>query len=199
MKVISAPPRPSSFAVAASPGGPPTAPSYVAAPPPVCLFSGRRLLSHLRLAVSSRLHFSKPSSGANGSLEGSSSSSSPGSGGELHPALIPPPRSVQGARVFVALPPDAVGPSGQMPRKKMMGASFRALSAAGVEGVVVECWWGIVEREAPGVYDWGGYMDSVMLAHRCGLKVRAIMAFHQWGTGPGDPGWSISNPILLNS
>ncbi|CAL9061322.1 unnamed protein product [Musa banksii] len=188
MTVIPAPPPPSIFAVAASPGRPRPAPSYVAAPPPLCLFSGHRLLSPLRLAVSSRLHFSKPSSGANGSLEGSSSSSS-GSGGELHPALPPPPRSGQGARVFVTLPPDAVGPSGQMARKKAMRASFMALSAAGVEGIAVECWWGIVEREAPGVYDWGGYMDLVMLAQRCGLKVRAIMAFHQWGTGPGDPGW----------
>lgn len=32
-------------------------------------------------------------------------------------------------------------------------------------------------------------MDLVMLARRHGLKVRAVMAFHQCGTGPGDPCW----------
>ncbi|WOL09332.1 beta-amylase 3, chloroplastic-like [Canna indica] len=193
-------PRPPPTLAAARPHA---SPSSVAFQPPVCLLSGHRLFSPLRLAVSSRLHSSNPcssSSGANGSLEGSSSSSSSGDssssssssssgdGGELYHGL-PPPRSGKGAPVFVTLPPDAVGPSGQMTRRKTMGASFMALTAAGVEGIVVECWWGIVEREAPEVYDWGGYMDLVMMARRYGLKVRAIMAFHQWGTGPGDPGW----------
>lgn len=67
-----------------------------------------------------------------------------------------------------------------------MSVSLMALAAAGVEGVVVEVWWGIVEREAPGVYDWRGYLDVLALARRHGLKVRAIMAFHQ---GPKDSFW----------
>ncbi|KAG1335000.1 Beta-amylase 2, chloroplastic [Cocos nucifera] len=152
---------------------------------PPLLFSGPRRLP-LRLAVSSRLYSSKPSSGANGSLDNPSSS---GGGDELHHALPLPPRSEKGAPVFVTLPMDAVGATGRMARRKTMGASFMALAAAGVEGIAVECWWGIVEREAPGVYDWGGYLELVSLARRFGLKVRAIMAFHQCGTGPGDPSW----------
>lgn len=70
-----------------------------------------------------------------------------------------------------------------------MAASFAALAAAGVEGVAVEVWWGIVERDAPGAYNWAGYMDLVSLARRHGLKVRMIIAFHQSGSGPGDPCW----------
>lgn len=77
-----------------------------------------------------------------------------------------------------------------------MAASFMALAAAGVEGIAVECWWGIVEREAPRVYDWGGYLELVFLARRFGLKVRAIMAFHQCGTGPGDPSWFVPWDLL---
>lgn len=46
-----------------------------------------------------------------------------------------------------------------------------------------------MEREAPGVYDWEGYGEIVAMARRCGLKVRAALAFHQCGTGPGDPFW----------
>ncbi|XP_010915994.1 beta-amylase 1, chloroplastic [Elaeis guineensis] len=180
MAAISAPP-PSSVA-AATLGRSRPFPSRLALP---LLISGPRRLP-LRLAVSSRLYSSKPSSGANGSLDNPSSS---GGGDELHHALPLPPRSEKGAPVFVTLPMNVVGATGQMARRKTMGASFMALAAAGVEGIAVECWWGIVEREAPGVYDWGGYMELVSLARRFGLKVRAIMAFHQCGTGPGDPSW----------
>ncbi|CAI9772639.1 unnamed protein product [Fraxinus pennsylvanica] len=92
--------------------------------------------------------------------------------------------------VYVTLPMDAVGPSAQtMRRKKAMAQSFRALAAAGVEGVVMEVWWGLVEREIPRIYNWQGYLEIVLLAQRFGLKVRAVMAFHQCGSGPGDPFW----------
>ncbi|KAG6476308.1 hypothetical protein ZIOFF_065547 [Zingiber officinale] len=195
MAAISASPPPPWGVACGVSAARPRVSSSLEVPPRLCLFSGQRLLSPLRL-VSSRLHSLKPSSsGANESLEGSSSSSSSSSssgGGEyeVQYAHPPPPRSGEGAPVFVTLPHDAVGLSGKMARKKTMWASLLALASAGVEGVVLECWWGIVEREAPRVYDWGGYMDLVTLANNCGLKVRAIMAFHQRGTGPGDPGWS---------
>ncbi|RRT41649.1 hypothetical protein B296_00019065 [Ensete ventricosum] len=157
------------------------------APASVSVMPALRLPFRRHVSVSSRLYCSKSSSGFDESLDGSASCA--GIGGTLHPALPPPTRSGRGVPVFVTLPADAVTPSGRMTRRKTMGASFMALAAAGVEGITVECWWGIVEREAPGVYDWGGYMDLVMMARRYGLKVRAIIAFHQWGTGPGDPYW----------
>ena len=72
-----------------------------------------------------------------------------------------------------------------------MAASMMALAAAGVEGVAVEAWWGIVEGDKPGEYNWGGYLDLVGLARRFGLKVRVILAFHQCGAGPGDLCWFV--------
>ncbi|KAK7861024.1 beta-amylase 1 [Quercus suber] len=72
-----------------------------------------------------------------------------------------------------------------------MAQSFKALSVASVEGVVVEVWWGLVEREKPRVYNRQGHLDLVALVKRCGLKVRVVMAFHQCATGPGNPHWSI--------
>ncbi|XP_060206765.1 beta-amylase 1, chloroplastic-like isoform X1 [Lycium barbarum] len=96
----------------------------------------------------------------------------------------------RGSPVFVTLPVDSLSfPAGMMKRKKAMAQSFRALTAAGVEGVVMEVWWGLVEKELPRVYNWQGYLEIVVLAKRCGLKVRAVMAFHQCGTGPDDPFW----------
>lgn len=68
-----------------------------------------------------------------------------------------------------------------------MMLSLKALVVAGVEGVVVEIWWGVVERNQPRVYDWRGYRELVMMACMCGLKVRAVLAFHQHGTDGDDP------------
>lgn len=73
--------------------------------------------------------------------------------------------------------------------------SFRALALAGVEGVVMEVWWGLVERKQPMVYEWEGYSEIVELARKCGLKVRAVMAFHQCGTSPDEPHWLVFSLI----
>ncbi|KAK6251483.1 Glycoside hydrolase [Theobroma cacao] len=96
----------------------------------------------------------------------------------------------EGSPVYVKLPMDAVGPTvGQLWNAKTMSYSLHALADAGVEGVVLEIWWGLVERYAPGVYNWHGYKELVELAMRSGLKVRVVMAFHQCGMGPDDPHW----------
>lgn len=66
--------------------------------------------------------------------------------------------------------------------------SLRALATAGAEGIVMEVWWGMVEREEPMKYDWRGYLEIVALARSFDLKVRAVMAFHQFGVD-GDRSW----------
>ncbi|XP_016433990.1 beta-amylase 1, chloroplastic [Nicotiana tabacum] len=138
-------------------------------------FQNRRFTLSCRLDSSS----SVPSNGFDGDLQY-----------ELQHGSVSTHYRRRGSPVFVTLPVDAVSlPAGIMKRKKAMAQSFRALTAAGVEGVVMEVWWGLVERELPRVYNWQGYLEIVVLARRCGLKVRAVMAFHQCGTGPDDPFW----------
>jgi hypothetical protein len=78
-----------------------------------------------------------------------------------------------------------------------MGASLAAMAAAGVAGVAVELWWGVVERHSPGEYDWAGYLELAAMARRHGLRVRAILAFHQCGAGPHDPPWCVSPPLAF--
>ncbi|KAL6175266.1 hypothetical protein ACLB2K_051908 [Fragaria x ananassa] len=126
-----------------------------------------------RLTLSARLNSISPD---NGDLQG-----------ELFHGFSPQRRG-RGSPVFVIMPVDSVDPlGGQVRRRKTMNQSFKALVAAGVEGVVIEVWWGIVERDQPRVYNWQGYLAIVELAKRCGLKVRAVLAFHQCGSGPPDP------------
>ncbi|KAL6182832.1 hypothetical protein ACLB2K_044244 [Fragaria x ananassa] len=130
-----------------------------------------------RLTLSARLNSVSPD---NGDLQG-----------ELFHGFSPQRRR-RGSPVFVTMPIDSVDPlGGQVRRRKTMNQSFKALVAAGVEGVVMEVWWGIVERDQPRVYNWQGYLAIVELAKRCGLKVRAVLAFHQCGSGPPDPNWLV--------
>lgn len=96
------------------------------------------------------------------------------------------PARSKGVPVFVMLPLDTVKVSGGLNRRKAMNASLMALKSAGVEGIMVDVWWGLVEREGPTQYNWSGYRELMELCARIGLKVQAVMSFHQCGGNVGD-------------
>ncbi|XP_076889139.1 beta-amylase 1, chloroplastic-like [Bidens hawaiensis] len=91
-----------------------------------------------------------------------------------------------GVPVYVMMPLDSVTMANGVNRRKAMKASLQALKSAGVEGIMMDVWWGLVEREAPGEYNWGGYAELLEMAHKLGLKVQAVMSFHQCGGNVGD-------------
>ena len=93
----------------------------------------------------------------------------------------------KGVPVFVMLPLDTVrSDGGGLNRRKAMTVSLQALKSAGVEGVMVDVWWGLVEKDRPGEYDWRGYAELMEMAAKIGLKVQAVMSFHQCGGNVGD-------------
>lgn len=49
---------------------------------------------------------------------------------------------------------------------------LKILKSAKVYGVVVECWWGIVEAHAPKRYNWGGYKRLFEIVRDLNLKLR---------------------------
>ena len=55
------------------------------------------------------------------------------------------------------MPLDSVTMNNMVNRRKAMNASLQALKSAGVEGIMMDVWWGLVEKEAAGSYNWGGY------------------------------------------
>ncbi|XP_075669513.1 inactive beta-amylase 4, chloroplastic isoform X1 [Castanea sativa] len=84
--------------------------------------------------------------------------------------------------VYVMMPVDTFGfdPSGSpMIRKiKALTVSLKALKLAGVHGIAVEVWWGIVERFSPVAYDWSLYEQLFQLISRLGLKLHVDLSFH---------------------
>ncbi|PIA48900.1 hypothetical protein AQUCO_01300058v1 [Aquilegia coerulea] len=94
---------------------------------------------------------------------------------------LPIPRWHKGSKVFVTLPFDTLDSQGKIKKLKVLTYSLKALSLAGVEGIVMEVYWGLVEKDLPLSYDWRGYLEIVALARHFGLKVRAALAFHELG------------------
>eukprot|EP01018_Ginkgo_biloba_P037917 Gb_05994 [translate_table: standard] len=103
----------------------------------------------------------------------------------------------RGMSVFVMMLLDTVNSNGTLNRRKAMNASFLALKSAGVKGVMVDVWWGLVEKEGPGQYNWSGYKDLLDMVRKHGLKLQAVMSFHQCGGNVGDscniplPSWVV--------
>ncbi|CAK9324440.1 unnamed protein product [Citrullus colocynthis] len=61
------------------------------------------------------------------------------------------------------------------------------LQSLNVDGVIVDCWWGIVEAWNPQKYVWSGYRDLFNIIREFKLKVQVVMAFHAFGgTESGD-------------
>lgn len=61
---------------------------------------------------------------------------------------------------------------------KAIAAGLKALKLLGVEGVELPIWWGIVEKEAMGKYDWSGYLAIAEMIQKVGLKLHVSLCFH---------------------
>ncbi|KAF5477679.1 hypothetical protein F2P56_004296 [Juglans regia] len=109
--------------------------------------------------------------------------------------------------VFVMLPLDTITHGGNLNKPRAMNASLMALKSAGVEGVMVDAWWGLVEKDGPRRYNWEGYAELVQMVQKHGLKLQVVMSFHQCGGNVGDscsiplPPWVLEeiskNPELV--
>ncbi|XVF52447.1 hypothetical protein PTKIN_Ptkin05aG0018900 [Pterospermum kingtungense] len=109
--------------------------------------------------------------------------------------------------VFVMLPLDTITLGGKLNKPRAMNVSLMALKSAGVEGVMVDAWWGLVEKDGPLKYNWEGYAELVQMVEKHGLKLQVVMSFHQCGGNVGDscsiplPPWVLEeiskNPDLV--
>jgi hypothetical protein len=92
---------------------------------------------------------------------------------------------VRGVPVYVMLPLDTVWLLERngvtqpfFIREKAMEVGLEMLSRAGVDGVMIDVWWGIVEHAGPQQYDFSAYRKLFELVASKGLKVQAVMSFH---------------------
>ncbi|KAG8080224.1 hypothetical protein GUJ93_ZPchr0007g5253 [Zizania palustris] len=89
-------------------------------------------------------------------------------------------------QVNVMLPLDAVTVDNKFVKGDEIRAWLKKLTEVGVDGVMSDVWWGLVEGKAPGVYDWDAYKQLFKVVQEAGLKLQAIMSLHQCGGNVGD-------------
>lgn len=98
-----------------------------------------------------------------------------------------------GFPVYVMLPLDTVwlaDREGQkvsvIKREQALNVGLQMLKKAGVEGIMIDVWWGIVEHVGPKQYDFSAYQRLFATAAQAGLKIQAVMSFHAAGGNVGD-------------
>ena len=56
-------------------------------------------------------------------------------------------------------------------------SQIRILKSINVDGVMIDCWWGIVEARSPQVYNWSGYMRLFQIVRDLKLKLQVTNLF----------------------
>ncbi|KAF3779552.1 Inactive beta-amylase 9 [Nymphaea thermarum] len=80
--------------------------------------------------------------------------------------------------LYVALPLDAVSDNTTLNHTKAIATGLKALKLLGVTGVSLPVWWGIVENEEAGKYNWSAYQSLAEIIRNAGLKLRVSICFH---------------------
>lgn len=110
--------------------------------------------------------------------------------------IVPPtyedPMLANYVPIYVMLPLGVITNDNVLDDRAKLEKQLKELRAAGVDGVMVDVWWGIVESKGPQQYDWSAYRSLFQLVQDCKLKLQAIMSFHQCGGNIGD---SVSIPL----
>lgn len=80
--------------------------------------------------------------------------------------------------MFVGLPLDTVSKSNKISRARAIAAGLKALKVLGVKGVELPIWWGVVEKEAMGKYEWTSYLAVAEMVQKLGLELHVSLCFH---------------------
>lgn len=81
---------------------------------------------------------------------------------------------------------DTISKDNELLNVDLLRANLRALKSAHVDGLMVDVWWGIVERGGPKQYDWSAYRLLFQLIQSYDFKLQTVMSFHQCGSSSAD-------------
>ncbi|XP_020247172.1 LOW QUALITY PROTEIN: beta-amylase 2, chloroplastic-like [Asparagus officinalis] len=88
--------------------------------------------------------------------------------------------------VYVMLPLGVINMKCELVDPEGLMKQLRTLKSIDVDGVMVDCWWGIVEGRAPQEYNWHGYKRLFHIVRDLRLKLQVVMSFHECGGNIGD-------------
>ncbi|KAJ9549694.1 hypothetical protein OSB04_022237 [Centaurea solstitialis] len=94
--------------------------------------------------------------------------------------------------VYVLLGTGLINKFCQLIDRDAVRKELRLLKSLHVDGVFVDCWWGIVESQGPQKYCWSGYRELFNIIHEFELKLQVGLAFHEY---EGNDSGGISIPL----
>ncbi|XP_057463367.1 beta-amylase 7-like [Actinidia eriantha] len=88
--------------------------------------------------------------------------------------------------VYLMLPLGVINMKCELVDPDGLVKKLRILKSINVDGVMVDCWWGIVEAHAPQDYNWNGYKRLFQMVRELKLKLQVVLSFHECGGNIGD-------------
>jgi hypothetical protein len=77
--------------------------------------------------------------------------------------------------LVVILQLDTITPDNKVANPEELKRDLEALRSAEVDGVMVDCWWGLVEGKVPQQYDWSGYSHLFKIVREAQLKLQVVI------------------------
>ncbi|KAK8898208.1 beta-amylase [Tritrichomonas musculus] len=87
--------------------------------------------------------------------------------------------------VYVMAPLDVINGEGKPSYLNKFTEWCEQLKEGGIDGVMIDVWWGLVEKTA-NKYRWQGYDQLFKVMHKLGLKILPVLSFHQCSGNIGD-------------
>ncbi|MBA0736970.1 hypothetical protein Gogos_010456 [Gossypium gossypioides] len=75
--------------------------------------------------------------------------------------------------VYVMLPLGVINMKCELADPDGLLKQLRVLKSINVDGVLVDCWWGIVEAHAPQEYNWNGYQRLFQMVRELKIKLQS--------------------------
>ncbi|GIQ81671.1 glycoside hydrolase, family 14, partial [Kipferlia bialata] len=88
-------------------------------------------------------------------------------------------------RVNMMMPLDVVTNDGRVSDPYGLQQDFYILKQGGTDGIMLDVWWGVAEREGPRQYDFSAYQEIAGYARDAGLSMQCVMSFHKCGGNSG--------------
>ncbi|KZV57643.1 beta-amylase 7 [Dorcoceras hygrometricum] len=88
--------------------------------------------------------------------------------------------------VYVMLPLGVINMKCELVDPDGLVKQLKVLKSVNVDGIMVDCWWGVVEAHAPQEYNWNGYKRLFRIVQELKMKLQVLMSFHECGGNVGD-------------
>nr|GME17166.1 beta-amylase 7-like isoform X2 [Ipomoea batatas] len=79
--------------------------------------------------------------------------------------------------VYVMLPLGIINIKSELVDPDSVVKQLRILKSINVDGIMVDCWWGIVEAHGPKEYNWDGYKSLFQIVRELKLKIQVTFIF----------------------